>query len=340
MDLEERICRYLSKCDAAISGSGGHNTTFNVACILVNGFGLDATKALHFLQIYNQRCQPPWSEKELLHKVESAINAQHSKPRGHLIGGNGTFKPDDFKSGSFPAAPKPQPKPTIDPVTAIETFLAGRRCSESDLYDASPIKPSEDFTLDGGIMLQHLYQPGELINTVTTFQMSKCKDGSQKAVPIGSGVTVERNELIDLWSLSMPQSPCGGWMRMNPVDGLGVGDKNVTHFRFILLEFDTIPIEMQLSLLGFLPLPISCVLTSGGKSVHAWVKADCSDFTNYKDDAQMLLSMLAKFGLDTKNKNPSRLSRLPGVTRVHGATGDGKQRLLFLNPHPSQRSAL
>lgn len=338
MDLEERICRYLSKCDAAISGSGGHNTTFNVACILVNGFGLDATKALHFLQIYNQRCQPPWSERELIHKVESAINAQHSKPRGHLIG-NGTFKADDFKSGSLPVKPQPK-KVTIDPATAIENWLKGNHCTDADLYEASPVKPSESLPDDGPLLLAHLYQKGEIINFVTEFKMSKQKDGSDKPVPMGYGASIERDELLDMWSFSMPQSDCGGWMRMNPVDGRGIGDSNITAYRFILLEFDQIPLPLQVSLLGKLALPIAAILTSGGKSIHAWVKADSNDLTGYKDDSAMLLSMLESLGIDPKNKNPSRLSRLVGVTRKIDAKGDGRQRLLYLNPNPTQKAIL
>lgn len=342
MDLHERICKYLSRIDPAISGQNGHGRTFQVACALYNGFALTEEQLYSYLELYNQRCQPPWSERELRHKASQAAQAQHTKVRGHLINGNGHFEPSDMQYNSFPpkaASPTP-PKPTIDPVTAIEKFLAGRSCSELDLFEASPIKPSEDFTLDGSLLVQHLYHPGELINTVTTWKFSDVKDGGRKCVPIGCGETVERNELLDMWSLGMPQSPCGGWLRMNPVDGNGVADKNVTHHRFILLEFDTIPVDMQLSLLGYLPVPIAAILTSGGKSVHAWVMAGCSDVTNYRDDANMLLTMLSKFGLDTKNKNPSRLSRLPGVTRLHGASGDGRQRLLYLNPNPSQRSVL
>jgi len=34
------------------------------------------------------------------------------------------------------------------------------------------------------------------------------------------------------------------------------------------------------------------------------------------------------------------LSRLPGVQRHIGATGDGRQRLLYLNPTPEQKAIL
>lgn len=34
---------------------------------------------------YNQRCQPPWSQKELRHKFSEAQKAKHREPRGHLL---------------------------------------------------------------------------------------------------------------------------------------------------------------------------------------------------------------------------------------------------------------
>lgn len=338
MDLQERILRYVALVPPAISGSGGHNATFTLACALVNGFGLSRDDALFCLQGWNVKCQPPWTDVELLHKIDSAEKASHSKPRGHLVSsngnGNGTFNKDDFKSSSFP--PKEQPI-VIDPATAIEVFLKGFRCSETDLWEASPIKPSEDWTQDGCLLVQHLFKVGEMVNFVTQFKLD---EKSGRTQPIGYGESVERNELLDFWSLRMPASDCGGWMRMNPMDGQGVKDANVTSYRHILLEFDSIPLDLQICLFARIPLPIACILTSGGKSCHAWVRADSLDATCYKDDANNLLKMLSRFGLDAKNKNPSRLSRLPGVLRRHGATGDGRQRLLYLSPDPQQRPIL
>ena len=340
MDKQERIFRYLAACPPAISGSGGHNQTFALACSLYNGFALSEAETLEYLKMYNSRCRPEWSEAELAHKAQQAALAQHTKPRGHLFGGNGSFSKEDFKGTSFPAKPQPKPAaPPIDPATAIEVFLKGFSCTEADIYDASPVKPSGDFTQDGILLVHHLFQPGELVNFVTDYRITETKIGT-KPVPQGYGETIERGELIDLWGLGMPASDAGGWMRMNPMDGQGIADKNVTSHRYILLEFDSIPTDLQLSLFARLPLPIACILTSGGKSLHAWVKADSADATCYRDDVTMLLKLLARFGIDGKNKNPSRLSRLPGVTRKLGATGDGRQRLLFLNPRPQQTRIL
>lgn len=69
----ERARAYLKACDPAISGQNGHGQTFKIVCKLVHGFGLDEETAFGLLLTeYNPRCQPPWSEGELRHKVKSA----------------------------------------------------------------------------------------------------------------------------------------------------------------------------------------------------------------------------------------------------------------------------
>jgi len=119
-----------------------------------------------------------------------------------------------------------------------------------------------------------------------------------------------------------------------------VNDANITAFRFALIECDGAPLELQMSLLAKLPLPIAAILTSGGRSLHAWVKIDAQNAEDYRNTVAQMLSILAKFGVDGKNKNPSRLSRLPGVVRAIGATGDGRQRLLYLDPSPIQKKII
>ena len=63
----------------------GHTATFLVAIALIHGVDLGPDTALQFLQRYNERCQPPWTEKELRHKLASADNLHSRKPRGYLL---------------------------------------------------------------------------------------------------------------------------------------------------------------------------------------------------------------------------------------------------------------
>jgi hypothetical protein len=174
---------------------------------------------------------------------------------------------------------------------------------------------------------------------VIDYKMSATKDGGEKPVPTGYGESVEMLKLAELWSLTgAPSSDVGGWIRVNPMSGHGVADKDVTSFRHMLLEFDNIPLDLQLSFFAKLPLPISAILTSGGRSLHAWVRLDSRDLTGFKDDVSMLYKYLGRF-VDGQNKNPAA-SRLVGVTRKDRADGDGRQRLPFLSPNPMQRAIL
>ena len=79
-----RASAYLAEVEGAIEGSGGHNTTYRAACSLVVGFDLSPADAFNLLwNEYNQRCLPPWSEKEIWHKVNSAN--KDTGDRGRLL---------------------------------------------------------------------------------------------------------------------------------------------------------------------------------------------------------------------------------------------------------------
>jgi KaiC/GvpD/RAD55 family RecA-like ATPase len=69
----DRARKYIAKMSPAVSGQGGHNAAFHVACVLILGFGLARDTALALLREWNEVCQPPWSERELLHKIDSAL---------------------------------------------------------------------------------------------------------------------------------------------------------------------------------------------------------------------------------------------------------------------------
>jgi hypothetical protein len=68
----ERARRYVAAMPPAISGAGGHAATFNVARRLVADFELHDADAWDLIVEYNGRAMPPWSERELRHKLVSA----------------------------------------------------------------------------------------------------------------------------------------------------------------------------------------------------------------------------------------------------------------------------
>lgn len=126
--VERRAAAYLDAMPPAVSGQGGHNATYAAATAMVHGFGLDAEAALRLLLgRYNPRCEPPWSEKELRHKVEDAASKPHDKPFGWLRDSAPTEDASDVDLSAFkqlrreesaPRASRP-PDPGLLPTEAL-----------------------------------------------------------------------------------------------------------------------------------------------------------------------------------------------------------------------------
>lgn len=72
LGVMERARRYLAKVEPAIAGQHGDLHTFKVCCRIVRGFALTDDEALTVLSEWNARCQPAWSERELLDKIGRA----------------------------------------------------------------------------------------------------------------------------------------------------------------------------------------------------------------------------------------------------------------------------
>lgn len=109
----------------------------------------------------------------------------------------------------------------------------------------------------------------------------------------------------------------GAWICFNPVDGEGRRDANITEYRYALVESDEQDLDRQAAIIHQMELPLAALVYSGGKSIHAIVKVDASDYAEYRKRVDYLYNTCRKNGLqiDQQNRNPSRLSRMPGVLR-------------------------
>ena len=112
----DRAAKYLESCEPAIDGQGGHNRTFKVAVEVGPGFDLPPDVAYRLLASeYNPCCEPPWSERELRHKVDEAY-AKESRRGWHLDDGpkgrngkhsNGAAKPPSNGRNTATTPPPP-----------------------------------------------------------------------------------------------------------------------------------------------------------------------------------------------------------------------------------------
>jgi len=173
--------------------------------------------------------------------------------------------------------------------------------------------------------LQTLFSADERVCVVTSHWEHKNGNGEVRYMPQKGVWDRTAGELIEKVSKSPDlnhvigdwDEKVGAWIRFNPLDGNGCTDQNVTSFRYTLVESDSIPIDKQHSIYLELELPIVALVHSGGKSLHAIVKIDAPDFKEYQKRVDFLYEVCKKNGLpiDRVNRNPSRLSRLPGATR-------------------------
>ena len=185
--------------------------------------------------------------------------------------------------------------------------------------------------------LETLFDPDDNVGYVTESYVKNNDDGTIKYIPSKGHYDRTSGQLIeelnkckgDIGSvLGDYDTKAGAWIRFNPLDGKGVKNENVSEFRYALVESDSIEVEKQKAIIQDMELPVATMVFSGKKSIHAIVRIDAKDYNEYRKRVDYLYSICEKSGLkiDTQNRNPSRLSRMPGVIR-----NQSKQFLITTN---------
>jgi hypothetical protein len=286
MTTLERAALWLAKVPPAVSGQNGHSTTYTAAVGLVHGFQLGYGDAMTLLSEWNLSCQPPWSDKDLAHKLREASSRSHDKPAGHLI--QSTSAGMDLSRVTFK-----RPTPTSVPgASEFQKFL-------SSAFAATEVVCICEQVEDGKPMTSGSFLPVE--DWIKRFD-------SPDSI------------------LFRPDRAEGVYVRINPFKpNLYSGsDNDVSAYRHVLVEFDDKPKAEQEKLLRDSGLPISVLIDSGGKSIHGWVRVDAPSRKEWDARRDLIYSSIP--GIDPKNKNPSRFSRLPGAWR-----GESQQKLLATN---------
>jgi hypothetical protein len=182
-----------------------------------------------------------------------------------------------------------------------------------------------------------MFEPDDYVGFVYE---SYYKEKEEKWSPKNHGLSVKAKDLLkDLEKAKKKDGDitravysykheAGVWIRPNPLNGQGYGNKDVTAFRYALIESDKMPINQQIAIIRELQLPVKFLIYSGGKSVHALVKVMAKDEKEYRQRVDRIYAECKRnqFLVDEQNKNASRLSRMPGVWR-----GDKKQYIIDEN---------
>lgn len=254
-----------------------------------------------------------------------------------------TFRGDDLKGGTL--------------IQMAEE--RGWRCTQHKMLNKALDWDAEiEYDGEGGIEEAHKWQPVKELETylrtlfkdddIVGYVVKSEKTEKGKYVPACKGVynrtagelikSLQKYQEDISWTIgdlavlengvSQKDESGGAWIRYNPLDGQGVNNDNVTDYRYALVESDTLSIAEQEAIIRRCELPVAALVHSGGKSLHAIIRVDAANKDEYRQRVAVLFDFLSAqgFTVDTQNKNPSRLSRMPGVTR-NGV----QQRLIATN---------
>jgi len=367
LTVRERAARLVATRPRAASGQGGHATTFGVACVLVHGFGMSPEEAMPVMMEYNASLSEQWSERELWHKLRSALSVQDSKPRGYLL--EGKVAEMGAAAVYVPPVKKTKAAFSLERLEAVQVPDLPRLMTEwrAWLAERSTVPPE---TVTPEAYLDALFRAGE---KVLIFENMRTRGDygreiGKKTWKLGS--TPERAPVVAPLPSGTPE---GMTFLMQPVDGRWYmkndsaemtrrGKRSVTRWPYILLESDAAPPEKWLNALVRARLRIVSITSSGGRSLHAVVRLDMEteeDLRLQIDDPNAR-EVLVVLGCDSQALHTFASPRLPNTTRggkVRGKRGpdgeivrDGRgraimefapfasgpvmQSLLYFNPEP------
>jgi hypothetical protein len=150
----KRAREYMARVPGAVSGSGGHQQTWEGAINCIRGFDLTLSEAHEILDEYNRRCDPPWTEREIEHKLDGIMKADRVG-RGWLLEDRNRTAPPRPTSNAAPhGADEPghaSPKDSVPPPKAEVIDLFPTRIIGS-VPDEGPTKwLVRDLWLDQGV---------------------------------------------------------------------------------------------------------------------------------------------------------------------------------------------
>lgn len=279
LSIEDRAARYIAKIQS-IEGQNGDTACFAAACALVEGFNLPTSKALDLMRQWNQTCaSPAWQDHRLVYKInEAAKVAEKSARRGYLLNGQ-----KDCTTKYIPVMPALE---LPEEITSIRQFLT------------TAFKPGENISISRGRFDERDNRTVMGSGTVLTLEKwLEISDAENDSLARWFGGTSNKDAL-------------GAFIRCNPMLPDGEKDVDVTAHRHVVIEFDHLTLKEQWAKIKASNAPITAVIYSGSKSLHAWVRVDAKDRQEYNTRAAELLTIFG--GADTPvARNPNRFSRLP-----------------------------
>ena len=255
--------------------------------------------------------------KSCIDEVESSNLLLRQATSGRTVTPNGTAKPYKIKGPQDAAQSKSKPRLPFPAVTLPAPIPEPRKR-----------------------LLEAIFKPNEYISIARSVIRTDAQTKEQSWIP-GPSETREFQQALSMQDFANFQ-----FFRINPMHSKGTKDTDVAVYRHVLIDIDEdeaeqrIPLEVQYGALLASGLPITSIVFSGKKSLHALVRVDALNLHQFKERKAKTYSRINQFvKSDPLVGNPSRFSRLPGVMRNLSDPGQplkfAEQTLLALNVGPS-----
>lgn len=318
ISVEERARRYVAAMPPSVSGANGHNALFNVVRALLHGFDFTPSEARPFIDAFNARCDPPWSEGEITHKLRSVSGVASKHPRGYLRN-DGEWSPSQKQRRDLGIPTEAEVRRKVEFSLEKLQSLAAPWRDTADLVWLANRSALDPATVSCADFLRALYGPGEKVLCFTN----------------------EYSQGEALWPDDAPPSEgkVGVWFLPQPVTGEYVPNPDgkpgpngeppppsrrigrcVTAFRYLVIESDSAPMRDWLGFIVQVPLQIEALYTSGSRSIHALVRIDARTYEEWhakKNELMPFLMACIMVGGDRNTFSTAvRLSRLPGALRL------------------------
>jgi hypothetical protein len=242
----------------------------------------------------------------------------------------------------------PQPREIADTVSKVRAEVEGliepkARVSLKREFDEEKLKA---LTAEGPLPVEYFLQSSPVaVADVTAAEFLRRLYPKQCNIIF----TDQQSQGKLVWNETMPDQLVtsaiannteGAWIMVNPVNGkflaiprLGKksqrAEENLVAYEYLLIESDSVEMELWLRVLSKLDLPIVSVTTSGSKSAHALVRVGQKDREGYLARAAEIADLVVPLGADPAAMSAVRLTRVPGCMRRD--TGKA-QTLIYFNP--------
>ena len=199
------------------------------------------------------------------------------------------------------------------------------------LWERSSKRPE---TQNAYSFLAHLYRPGEIVLVFDVLESKTAVEVVEIAHPMDCRVPGSIRDGgrhgLGIWYLCNPVD--GEWHHNPRTNTMSCrSEEALTAFRYAVLESDAAPFAEWLAFIVQLPVRVSAIYTSGGRSIHALIRLDAANKAEFDSIIAPLKRPLKVLGADPACLSAVRLTRLPGCWRPERG---GFQRLLYLCPNP------